>query len=307
MKNKIKLFGIIALVAVIGFSFTACSGSGGGGKRLNSATELKEYLDKQPANSPDKPIKVAMKVNDMMIKDIAEVIKNAGKYVSLNLSGSPLTEVPNNAFKNCKTLANITIPNGFTSIKDSAFASTSLTSVTIPDSVTSIEKGAFRDCANLTSVTFQSTIDKDNFGKEDRSLWYIGYISYDSPFDGDLHAEYLEGGIGTYTRSSGSNAWTKNASTSQNNSKQSDGGSSNDLTGTTWVYSEDAFILTFNSSSDVTMTGDNNRYTGTYTVSGNTITITIGNGSYNGSFIGKISGNKLTLEGEFEGGVFTKQ
>ena len=31
MKNTIKLFGIIALVAVIGFSLTSCDGSSGGG------------------------------------------------------------------------------------------------------------------------------------------------------------------------------------------------------------------------------------------------------------------------------------
>jgi hypothetical protein len=154
--NKKTILGIavIALMAIV--AFTACSGSGGGGKSLNSAEALKEYLDKQPANSPDKPIKVAMKTNDMMIKDIAEVIKNAGKYVSLNLSGSPLTEIQKDAFRDCKTLVGITIPNGVTSIGSSAFSGTGLTSITIPNGVTSIGDWAFSGCDNLTSITVDS-------------------------------------------------------------------------------------------------------------------------------------------------------
>ena len=216
--NKKTIFGIavIALMAIV--AFTACSksgGSGGGGKSLNSATELREYLDKQPANSPDQPIKVAIKVNDMMIGEIVGVIGSAGKYVSLDLSGSPLTEIPREAFRGCKTLAGIiipdsvtsigflsfcyagltsvTIPNSVTYIDSSAFAGcTSLTSVTIPNSVTKIDPSAFGGCDNLTSVTFQGTIASDNLGEI-----YPTFV--DSPFSGDLRDKYLAGGIGTYT------------------------------------------------------------------------------------------------------------
>jgi len=153
--NKKTILGIAVIALTVIVAFTACSGNGGGGKSLNSATELKEYLDKQPANSPDQPIKVAMKANDMMIKDIAEVIKNAGKYVRLDLSGSPLTEIPERAFENCKTLAGIIIPNGVTGIGSWAFSGTGLTSVTIPASVT-FTGGAFYNCTNLTSITVES-------------------------------------------------------------------------------------------------------------------------------------------------------
>jgi hypothetical protein len=150
MKTKqIIVCGFFAVILVL--AFTACLGSGGGGKSINSATELKEYLDKQPANSPDKPIKVAMKVNEMMIKDIAKVISEAGKYVSLNLTGSPLTEIPKDAFRDCKTLAGITIPEGVTSIGVEAFRGcTSLTSVTIPASLTT-GAGEF-SLPNLTDI-----------------------------------------------------------------------------------------------------------------------------------------------------------
>ncbi|MDR2729829.1 MAG: leucine-rich repeat domain-containing protein [Treponema sp.] len=187
MKNTNKLFGraviaVITLTALFAVSTTACSKSGGGGgKSLNSATELKEYLDKQPANGPDKPIKVAMKANEMMLEKIAEVISEAGKYVSLDLSGSPLTTIPEEAFSGCKTLVGVIIPKGVTSIETRAFRGTSLTSVTIPngvtsigelafagcsdlasvtipDSVTSIEDGAFQDCTGLTSITIPNSV-----------------------------------------------------------------------------------------------------------------------------------------------------
>ena len=227
--KKPIVYGFLAVILAL--AFTACSksgtsaGSGGGGKSLNSATELKEYLDKQPANSPDNPIRVAMKANDAMLKNIATVINDAGKYVSLDLSGSPLTEIPDWAFRDernqgCKTLVSIIIPNSVTKIGRSAFSSSGLTSITIPNSVTeidmesfalsgltsvtipssitSIERSAFSGCESLTSVTFQGTIASDNFGIRDSS-----------PFSGDLKEKYLAGGIGTYTRESGSGTWTK--------------------------------------------------------------------------------------------------
>jgi len=156
MKKTIKLFGIITLVAVIGFSMAAC---GGGEKSINSADALKTYLDSKPANGPDKPIKVAMKINENMVGDIREAINSAGKYVSLNLTGSPLTTIPSKAFQNCRNLVAITIPNSVTSIDDSAFSDcTGLTSVTIPTSVTSIDDNAFSDCTGLTSISIPESV-----------------------------------------------------------------------------------------------------------------------------------------------------
>ena len=181
--KKTIVYGFLAVILTL--AFTACSksggGSGGGGKSLNSPTELNEYLDKQPANSPDNPIRVAMKANDNMLGSISNAIGAAGKYVSLDLSGSPLTEIPPLTFLGCSTLVGIIIPNG----------------------VTNIVNGAFADCENLTRVTFQGTMAFDTY----RDAIINGH--YDAPFDGDLRGKYLAGGIGTYTRASGSYTWTK--------------------------------------------------------------------------------------------------
>jgi len=206
MKNKIKVFGFIAIVLIFTLSATSCSGQSGGGKSLNSAEELKKYLDSQPANGPDKPIKVSMGANGPMLPKIAEAINASGKYVSLNLTGNALTTIPEEAFYKCETLVSITIPDSVTSIGNSAFSCCiGLTSITIPDSVTSIEGYAFEDCEKLTSVTFQGTIPSDKFGSFAPNVQLL-------PFYGDLRDKYLAGGIGTYTTTApvGNNSkWTK--------------------------------------------------------------------------------------------------
>jgi len=110
MNSKVKVI-IVALALVTAFSMIACNKGGSGGKSINSAEALKAYLDKQPANGPDKPIKVSMTINLPMFENVVDVIKSAGKYVSLNISGNILTNIPDGAFLGCETLTSITIPN----------------------------------------------------------------------------------------------------------------------------------------------------------------------------------------------------
>jgi hypothetical protein len=166
MKNKIKVFGLVALIAVFAFSMAACFGQGGG-KTINSAEELKTYLDSQPANSSDKPIKVTMNANEQMIGNIAEVIRSTDRYVSLTLSGNGLTTIPDFAFydreakKGCDMLVSVTMPNSVTEIGMSAFFNcTNLKGVTIPDSVIKIGAWAFGLCGNLTNVTIGNGVTK---------------------------------------------------------------------------------------------------------------------------------------------------
>jgi len=157
MNNKKIVLGTI-LVAVIALSIVGCSG-GDGGKTLTSPEALKAYLDKQSANSTEKPIKVSMGVNEPMLPKIVEVINSTGKYVSLNLTGNILTEIPEKAFNNCKMLVSVTIPKSVTSIEVEAFRGCEkLASVTIPNSDIGIGNGAFRDCTSLTSITMPNSV-----------------------------------------------------------------------------------------------------------------------------------------------------
>jgi hypothetical protein len=60
---------------------------------------------------------------------------------------------------NTSGLVSVTIPDGVTSIGNSAFEQCSgLTDITIPDSVTSIGDRAFINCINLTAVTLSSSV-----------------------------------------------------------------------------------------------------------------------------------------------------
>jgi len=150
MKNKILL--ALLLFALLLPSCSKSGGSSGGGKNINSAEDLLAYLNAQPANSPDKPIKVSMAANEPMLPKIVEALNSAGKYVSLTLTGNALTSIPDEAFynykerKGCETLVSINIPNSVTSIGNYAFQDcTNLTSITIPDSVAEIGFYAFHE------------------------------------------------------------------------------------------------------------------------------------------------------------------
>ena len=75
--------------------------------------------------------------------------------------------IPADAFRDCRGLTSVTIPNSVTCIGTRAFQNcTALTSMTIPNSVTSIGSSAFQGCSGLTSVTIGSgikTIDNNAF------------------------------------------------------------------------------------------------------------------------------------------------
>lgn len=78
---------------------------------------------------------------------------NKSIVIPSTYEGIPVTSIKENAFYNCTSLVNVTIPDSITSIGYRAFyGCTSLESITLPNSITTIGYSAFGNCTNLSSV-----------------------------------------------------------------------------------------------------------------------------------------------------------
>ena len=126
---------------------------------------LEAYLSKQPANTADTAYRVKLNIADEEMAALKVLLLATNKYVFLDLSGSTITDIPDNAFNigvspwtGCDKLTGITIPNSVTSIGDIAFNRTGITSITIPNSVTSIGDYAFSVCNSLTSINIPNSV-----------------------------------------------------------------------------------------------------------------------------------------------------
>jgi len=162
MRQLSKATVVVAIISITVFTLISC-----GGKTFNSAEELKEYLDKQPANSTDKPLKVRININDLMFKDIESVVNSAGKYVILDFSRSTgLTAIEERAFRNSKALTGMILPN----------------------TISKVGGSAFRGCANLKDITITG-VDSSLNGKwvsDNNSFFFNNGVlreSEDSSFD----------------------------------------------------------------------------------------------------------------------------
>ena len=72
---------------------------------------------------------------------------------------SSLTEIPAQAFKECKQVVTVAVPESVTVIGRWAFEGcTSLVRLTIPESVTAIANNAFDCCSSLTSITIPESV-----------------------------------------------------------------------------------------------------------------------------------------------------
>ena len=91
-------------------------------------------------------------------------LTDAGKtrtelVIPYKINDVKITSIKNNAFRGCRSLKSITIPNSVTSIMEGAFSyNSALTSINIPNSVTSIMEGAFSYNSALTSINIPNSV-----------------------------------------------------------------------------------------------------------------------------------------------------
>jgi len=153
MKKIFKMFGIIAFVAIIGFSFTACDDDDGGGNGggdgdksstpafdsiVDNVADFATWLAEQPDNTEKTAYRVKLNVSDLGGAYYTNgsagkaLYTNNEKYVALDLSDSTFTSIGNSAFSSCSSLTNVTISNIVTSIGSGAFSNcTSLTAINV--------------------------------------------------------------------------------------------------------------------------------------------------------------------------------
>ena len=79
--------------------------------------------------------------------------EDAALTVPDELDGHAVREIGDAAFFYCVALTTVTLPEGLTTIGDSAFSGCDLTAVALPDSLTTIGDSAFFNCESLTSIT----------------------------------------------------------------------------------------------------------------------------------------------------------
>jgi len=97
----------------------------------------------------------ASKEGVLFDKNLTTLIKypSAITTKSYSIVGS-VTDIGSGAFRGCKSLTSVIIPEGVTSIGPDAFEGCELlTSITLPNSLNSIADGAFARCVALTNIT----------------------------------------------------------------------------------------------------------------------------------------------------------
>lgn len=82
---------------------------------------------------------------------------------TLDLSGTSITYIGQQAFNGCTNLSSITLPSTLQTLDSNALRSTKITSITIPSSVTSIGVDAFTQ-SKLASITFDNNSQLNSIG-----------------------------------------------------------------------------------------------------------------------------------------------
>ena len=176
MKTR-KLFLLPAVCCALALTLGAC----GEGKQKNAKAKAEAKAETDAEALRD----AADKAGLILSEDATTITGVKDKGIKSVVIPNGVTSIGNSAFSGCSSLTSITIPDSVTSIGEMAFYNcSSLKSITIPDSVTSIGNYAFFGCDSLTSLTIPDSvtgIGKNAFNLN--SSCRIKTVSYSPAFE----------------------------------------------------------------------------------------------------------------------------
>ena len=169
--KKLKLWSMMMLAAMTMSVMTSCGGDDGGD------------AGNKPVNpdNPDPNAIISFKDNKVAMICLANFDINKDNQLSYGeaatvrslkgvFAGEPITlfdelkyftglsEISDEAFKNCSSLTSVTIPNGVSIGKNAFYGCSKLSTITIPKGLTSIGNSAFSGCSGLTSITIPNSV-----------------------------------------------------------------------------------------------------------------------------------------------------
>ena len=146
MKTK-RWLAALVLGTALAFGFASCYPTGDSGAVSSNDDDISGYsIDGTEYATEDElceaikaatgsiTVKLGSDVTDIP-SNLKEALQNTSASVTLDMRGASITEIGEDAFDNCESLASVTIPSG----------------------VTSIGTKAFYECENLTSAMFMNT------------------------------------------------------------------------------------------------------------------------------------------------------
>ena len=181
-KKTCKSIACIALSAGLVFTGLPFAGANSGNSKWqeSAATGLMQVQAAQ--TTYDYTVGNSTYTYTILTDDTVKITKYKGTDESIvipsEIDGKKVTVIGSSAFYGFKSLKNIEIPDGITSIENYAFCQCwSITSLSVPESGISFGTGAFRFCGDLKEIKLPSnlTVLSDSLFGADANLEYITF------------------------------------------------------------------------------------------------------------------------------------
>ena len=131
-----------------------------GYEEITTLSKLDPPGKNAPKKTDDGVLKYALS-EDKSYYTVKDVVDSSVTEVNIpnSLNGVPVKSIGKEAFKSCRKLVSISIPDTITNIEESAFEScTSLKSVVLPQTIDTINASTFEYCSSLESVTLPDNL-----------------------------------------------------------------------------------------------------------------------------------------------------